>query len=245
MNRDEAKEILLLYRPGTADADDPAVAEAIAFARQDPDLAAWFKQHQAFQKAMRAKFREIETPGHLKLAVLTETKIIRPAVWWQRPAWLAAAAAIALLLGYLAFWQRPYIPDHFVDFRNMMVGKAEGLYEMDWQTSDMEQLRRRFAEKGAPADYRLPPGLQKAQLLGGVKLSWRTHPVSMVCLRTPDKTNVWVFVTDRSALKDPPPAQRKLEKVDRLKTASWTEGDRIYVVAAPDESGFEGRIFLR
>ena len=243
MNSDEAKQILLLYRPGTADADDPAVAEAISFAHQDPDLAAWFKQHQAFQKAMRAKFREIEAPAHLKLAVIAENKVIRPAVWRQPPAWLAAAAAIALLLGYLAFWQRPYIPDHFVDFRNMMVGKAEGLYDMDWQTSDMNELRHRFAQKGAPADYHLPPGLQKAQLLGGVKLSWRTHPVSMVCLRTLDSTNVWMFVTERSALKDPPPARRKYEKVDQLLTASWTEGDRVYVLAAPNERGFDGKYF--
>lgn len=243
MNRNEAEEILLLYRPGTADADDPVVAEAISFARQDPDLAAWFKQHQAFQKAMRAKFREIEAPAHLKLAVLRESKIIRPAVWWQRPAWLAAAAAIALLAGYLAFWQRPYIPDHFADFRKMMVAKAEGLYGMDWETHDMEQLRKLLAEKGAPADYHLPQKLQNALLLGGVKLSWRAHPVSMVCMRTADNTNVWLFITERSALKDAPVGKRKFEKVDQLLTASWTDGERIYVLAAPYERGFEGKYF--
>ena len=34
MNRDEAKNILLLYRPGTADAEDPQIAEALALAEQ-------------------------------------------------------------------------------------------------------------------------------------------------------------------------------------------------------------------
>ncbi len=38
MNRDEAKTILLRYRPGTADADDPEIATALALARQDPEL---------------------------------------------------------------------------------------------------------------------------------------------------------------------------------------------------------------
>ena len=33
MNRDEAKTILLLYRPGTADADDPEFAAALALAK--------------------------------------------------------------------------------------------------------------------------------------------------------------------------------------------------------------------
>jgi hypothetical protein len=209
----------------------------------DPDLAAWFKQHQAFQKAMRAKFREIEAPAHVKMAVLAESKIIRPAIWWQRPASLAAAATIALLLCYLAFWQRPYIPDRFADLRKMMVAKAEGLYGMDWETSDMEQLRKRFTEKGAPADYHVPEKLQNARLLGGVKLSWRTHPVSMVCMRTADNTNVWLFVTDRSAMKDAPVGKRQYQKVDQLFTASWTDGERTYVLAAPDERGFEGKYF--
>ena len=243
MNSDEAKQILLLYRPGTADAEDPSVAEAITLARQDPELTAWFEQHQAFQKAMRVKFRQIKAPEHLKLELLAGTKIIRPTVWWQRPAWLAAAAAIALLIGYLAFRQRPYIPDHFVDFRNMVVAKAEGQYGMDFETSDMEQLRNHFAAKGAPADYHLPQGLQKAQLLGGVKLSWRTHPVSMICMRTSDSTNVWLFVTERGALKDAPFGKRKFDKVDQLFTAGWVEGERIYVLAAPDERGFEGKYF--
>ena len=40
MNRDEAKIILLLYRPGTADAGDPEVAEALTLAKNDPELTA-------------------------------------------------------------------------------------------------------------------------------------------------------------------------------------------------------------
>ena len=35
MNRDEAKTILLLYRPGTADAGDPEISAALALAKQD------------------------------------------------------------------------------------------------------------------------------------------------------------------------------------------------------------------
>ena len=60
MTRGAVKEILLLYRPGTADAEDPQVAEAIEFAKRDPELGRWFEQHQVFQAAMRAKFRQIE-----------------------------------------------------------------------------------------------------------------------------------------------------------------------------------------
>ena len=59
MTLGEAKEILLLYRPGTADAEDTQVVEAVELARQNPEMARWFEQHCAFQNAMRAKLRQI------------------------------------------------------------------------------------------------------------------------------------------------------------------------------------------
>jgi hypothetical protein len=68
----EAREILVLYRPGTADAADPQMAEALALARQEPELGRWFEQHRAFQKAMRAGFRQIEVPAHLKASLLIQ-----------------------------------------------------------------------------------------------------------------------------------------------------------------------------
>jgi len=242
VNHHEAKKILLLYRPGTADSLEPAVEEAIDLARQDTELSAWFEQHQAFQQAMRTKLRQIEAPEHLKAAVLAETKIIRPTIWRQTPVWLAVAAAIALLVGYIGFWQRSKVPDHFADYRKMMVAKAEGQYGMQWETSDMDQLRKHFAEQGAPADYRLPQGLEKSQLLGGVKLSWRTHPVAMICFQHTDKTPVWLFVMDKAAVKNAPPGT-EVNKVDRFQTVSWTGGNRVYILTGPDERGFGTKYF--
>ena len=68
MNSSEAREILLLYRPGTGDAADPQMAEALERARQDPELGRWFENHRTFQKAMRAGFQQIEVPAHLNHA---------------------------------------------------------------------------------------------------------------------------------------------------------------------------------
>ena len=72
MNSSEAREILLLYRPGTADAAEPQMAEALEMARQNSELGHWFEQHRAFQKAMRAGFQQIEVPAHLKISLLTQ-----------------------------------------------------------------------------------------------------------------------------------------------------------------------------
>ena len=57
MNSREAKEILLLYRPRTADANDPEFSEALALAKKDPELATWFEQHCTLQTAVMTGWR--------------------------------------------------------------------------------------------------------------------------------------------------------------------------------------------
>ena len=42
MNRDEAKNILLLYRTD-ADLADPQIVAAISFLKSDPELREWFE----------------------------------------------------------------------------------------------------------------------------------------------------------------------------------------------------------
>ena len=240
MTRDQAREILLLYRPGTADAEEPEVIQAMAVARGDPELARWFEQHAAFQSAMRAGFRQIPVPEYRKRELLAGRKIIRPVAWWQTPVWLAAAAAVLMLVAGLAvFWLRPGVPDRFADFQAMMVSKAlNPAYAMDWTTNSMPALRQSLAHRGAPADYAVPRGLAGLPLTGGAALTWRTNPVSMVCFDRGDKQMVFLFVMNRSALKDPPPEKPLVGRVDALMTVSWVSGDKAYLLAGPEEANF-------
>jgi hypothetical protein len=236
MTPSQAKEILLLYRPGTADAEDPQIVAAIDLARQDPELARWFAQHCAFQDAMRAKLRQMEVPMHLKAALLAQQKIVRPPIWRQRPVWLAAAAV--LLLGLAGLWLRPANPDRFANFQARMVSTALREYRMDLVTHDMRQLRQFIAGKGAPAEYRLTKGLERLPLTGGGCLQWRNHPVAMVCFNRGDDQMLFLFVMKRSDLKDPPAETPQLAKVTTLQTVSWTQGDYTYFLAGPEEPQF-------
>ncbi len=77
MRRALAKQILLLYRPGSADGQDPQVARALDLASHDPELSRWFDQHCAFQQRVRAKLRQIKAPKHLKEALLARPKVVR------------------------------------------------------------------------------------------------------------------------------------------------------------------------
>jgi uncharacterized membrane protein YbaN (DUF454 family) len=238
MTLGQAKEILLLYRPGTADAEDPQIVAAVELARRDPGLARWFERHCAFQEAMRAKLRQIEVPAHLKAALLAQQNIIRPPIWWQRPVWLAAAAAVVLFLGLAAIWLKPANPDGFANFQARMVSTALREYRMDLVTNDMRQLRQFIAGKGAPSEYQLTKGLETLQLTGGGCLQWRSHPVAMVCFNRGDDQMLFLFVMKRSALKDPPAETPQVSKVTELQTVSWTRGEYTYVLAGPEEPQF-------
>lgn len=238
MTTTQAKDILLLYRPGTADAEDPQVVAAIALARRDPELARWFEQHCAFQNALRTKLRQIEVPAHLKAALLAQQNIVRPPIWWQRPAWLSAAAAVVLFLGVAAIWLKPANPNRFANFQARMVSTAVREYRMDLVTNDMRQLRQFIAGRGAPSGYQLTKGLEKLQLTGGGCLQWRSHPVAMVCFNRGDDQMLFLFVMKRSALKDPPSETPEVSKVTELQTVSWTQGEYTYVLAGPEEPQF-------
>ena len=73
MNLNEAKTILLLYRPGTTDAEDPQIAEALALAKQSPELARWLAEQTARQTQLRGQFQQIPVPAGLQAQILAET----------------------------------------------------------------------------------------------------------------------------------------------------------------------------
>ena len=102
MKKDEAKFLLRAYRPQGADAQDPAFAEALAAARNDPELAAWLAAEEAFDATLAGKLREITPPAGLEEAIIAGIRASEPAARPLRkisPLWfgLSMAAGIALV----------------------------------------------------------------------------------------------------------------------------------------------------
>lgn len=239
MNRRGAQQILLLYRPGTSDGTDPEVAEALAALESDAELRRWFDAHCAFQQALQRKFRQLPVPDDLKQRILAGRRIIPLRVERRRVGIWAAAAALVLLLGVMAVWlSSPRPPDRFEDFRVRMVRTALREYRLDVVTNDMAAVRQFMAQGGAPADYVVPDGLGRVPLAGGGLLKWRGHPVSMVCFDRGNRQMLYLFVLDRAAVKNAPPSVPQVAKVNKLVTASWSRGNRAYVLAGPDEPDF-------
>ena len=70
MNRDQAKQLLLAYRPDSTDADDPEIAAALAFTDGDPELKCWLEVQQKTQAQHRTVLAEIEVPRNLRDEIL-------------------------------------------------------------------------------------------------------------------------------------------------------------------------------
>jgi len=228
------------------DADDPQIAEALALAGQDPELAQWLEQHCARQNEVRQKFRRITAPAGLLEQIVSEQRARETIIYWRQGAMLLAAAAMVAILIGLPFWLRPHVNDgaSFATYATQMAATALRGYGMDVITNDPGQIRNYLAQNHAPADYVLPASLQKAAVAGCAIENWQGKTISMLCFRTGQplaggqQSDLWLFVTDQASVADAPAgATPQFTQISRLATASWNQNGKIYMLGTTaDES---------
>ncbi len=162
----------------------------------------------------------------------------------------AAAAALAAVVILLIVLSSSWLPHRQIEdntlavYRNQMVGVALRGYGMDLTTNDPAPIRAYLAQRQAPSDFVLPAALQKATVTGCAVEGWQNGKVSMICFRTgrplpPNQSSdLWLFVVDRSSLKDAPEIGRpQFTTVNQLITAVWAQGDKVYLLGTEgDES---------
>jgi len=221
-----------MYRPGVDDANDPLVAEALAQSRREPELARWLEQQQGIDAVLGRKFKQIPVPEGLEQEILAERKIVRPAIWWQRPVLLVAAAATVVLAAVAGYWWRQPEAQNFASYRQTMSHLVSGDYKMMLETNNLNAVRQFLAANHSPADYVLTAEMQKLPAEGCALINWHGRPVSLVCLDRGADNDLFLFIVNRSALPDPPadPTPR-FARVGQMTTASWTIGDTSYVLA--------------
>jgi len=235
----EAKAVLMLYRPGMAEAEDPQMAEALALARKHPELAGWLEAHGTAQEVLAAKFKTIAPPPGLKEQIISEHEASRRAVA-KRPALLVAAIAVLLLAGTTAILWMPWHtrpPEKTLAlYRNDMASIALRVYAMELMTNEPGPVHDYLTKSSAP-DFTLSAPLQKAALAGCAVETWQGAKVSLVCFRTGKPlppgaaSDLWLFVVDRASLKDAPgTAAPEFAKINKLITATWTQGDKVYLL---------------
>ena len=178
MNQHEAKFLLRAFRPDGQDARDPVFTEALAQAESDPKLKAWFDREASFDRTMRAKLREVQPPAGLREAILAGSRASRQRrSWWQNPAWLAVAAAIAIAFT-VALKLHPSGPSaqEFAEFALHDLADSGATHK-----GEQPELQARFANATLPLPGHTKVDADEMRRLGCRTVSFAGHEVFEIC----------------------------------------------------------------
>jgi hypothetical protein len=238
MDRDQAKEILLGYQPGSDDGVDARVAEALRLVESDPELALWFEQQQQADAMIRKGLREMPVPSDLKDRILGERNVVRVDFGWRKPLLVAAAAAVIVLgvAGYLTYWRTSKYG--LSAYRTAMVQYVTGAYPMVADAKTFDELRQVLAQKGWPTDFTVPDSLRDVTVIGGGALQWNGRKVDLACMRE-GRRRLWLFVVDNAALPNPPATKTpRVQAVDAVPAAVWSQDGKTYLFAAQGDEAY-------
>jgi hypothetical protein len=236
MTNNEAKFVLSAYRPNGVDASNPAMADALKQVKSDPTLNAWFVREQAHDAAIATKLREITPPAGLREAIVAGVRAGESNRGGNRsrsyrPVWLAIAAAVAVLLGSVTWWQVSSVKGRTLDeFAVNFVARG---FLLSKRSADLGELKGWLAERRGPLPAELPAEFNRLRALGCKSLNFQNHDVSLVCFERGGK-EFHVFVARRDDFPAFPvrltpeigEAQRKLV------TAKWSDANNHYVVVS-------------
>jgi hypothetical protein len=240
MDNREAKFILNAYRPGGQDASDRRFTEALEQARRDPTLERWFSESIAFDTAMTEKLCGIEVPPDLCENILVGARVSRPLrspfIKWA----LAAALVLSAALGSL-IWNSAR-PAHLTGWQNESLKVVSSLVRnessFDAQSHNPGRLLAWLDSNDAPAAEKLPPNLEKLESLGCKRFSWNGVPVSVICFLRPDGGLIHLVTVNASPSIDRTfNREAKLIQQGEWATATWREGDRVYMLALEGSPG--------
>lgn len=240
MDSQQAKEILLSYRPGVDDAKNPAIVAALHQLEQDPELANWFQQVQETDQAIRHRLREMPVPLDLKQRILAEQKIARPDFGWQRRIRIIAVAAAIILVGVLSTWMFFRSSRNGLNaYRADMVRYVSTSYNDRFiKATSFDELRQVLAARQWPTDFVVPDQLQSVTVVGGGAVEWKGHKVALACMKE-GRHGLWLFVIEKSALSDAPRTETpRVEPVDGTPTAAWSQGGNAYLFTVQGDEAF-------
>lgn len=246
MNRDEAMLILQSCRPGGQDAADPQFAGALALAKEDAELAAWFAEQQKFDAQISREIKSLSAPPDLKAKILAqENPQIQKTVelpapdWWRNlfsiksPTAWAMAAMILMTLSLAIFWIHSENRKHFADYSAQMVNAAvNDTNHVDIENSDMKRVVAWLAEHHGESRFTLPVALNgNSGLMGCRVLDWHGQKVSMLCYGLNGPGHVDLFVTEADVFPDAPPVDRpQFASSGGMPTVSWSHDGKVYLM---------------
>ena len=201
-------------------------------AKEDTELRSFLEWQNEFHVKIRQSLRQIQPPVGLKTRILARRTPAVKIIWWKRPELMALAAAVAILIGSLAFWLPSPGSNSFADYHARMAKTALREYRMNMVSSDPSQIRSFLAGHGHPADYEIPEKISKLSGAGCALLRWNDHPVSLVCLRQPNQDLLWLFVAKADVFKKQATVSKpEFRQTGKLASVTWTARGLTYILA--------------
>jgi hypothetical protein len=237
MDNREAKFILNAYRPGGQDANDPRFAEALQQVRRDPILQHWFDESVAFDAAMTEKLFASPVPNDLRESILTGVKVSRAPHWknrWRKWA-IAAALVLSATLG-VVIWHNtrsaPVAGWQLQALDGILSSIARNESHFDVISSNPADLVKWLRANQAPTGESLPDNLDKLPSIGCKTIFWHGKPVSLICFTLPEGRAIHLVMTNVSTESDRAiKHEAKVIQQGHWATATWREGDMIYMLA--------------
>ncbi len=208
MTSEEARVVLSAYPPTRSEEDaDEVFVEALEQMRRDPELAQWFEQSRAFDRALTTKIKEIKPPDNLEAAILAQMPA-KPGLRRRQPSrWLALAAALVfggvILLSQFLFNPGRSAFGQFQAETLAMLG-AEPMPRLDLHTTDLGKTQRFLDERGAPRLAAVPTSLRAMSTAGCRVFQWRDQTASLTCFQLPDGTLLHLVVIEANVFGEEP-----------------------------------------
>lgn len=237
MNNDEAKFILRAYRPSGRDAGDATFSAALAQARHDPMLSAWFEREQKHDMTVAAKLRELAPPPGLREAILAGGRVSRPTAAPRHrhwPTWLALAAGLAVVLTLAGVWQGRRAEAAQVRYAEFAVQDTARGGHHDADNPVVHGLLASLADGAIRLPGSLPLDVEKLKANGCRTVKFDGREVMEVCFA---RDGVWyhLYVLPRSALPSPlPGTEPTLLAMNGSAVAVWSDGRHDFAVVSPD-----------
>ena len=236
MNNAEAKFILQGYRPNGSDAGDATFCAAVEQTKTDPALGEWFAKQQAFDAAISDKFNQVMPPADLRAAILAGGRVTTAGLtsrsWWNRPAWMAAAAAVAVIFATsLSLWPRQAEAFDEFAYQDAGLGAIHGHGDRGKTTNALQWA---LSQPGMKLGNKLPAEFADLKSGGCRTINYRGHQVLEVCF---NRNGAWFHcyiarVTDFPNLALS--AKPVLEDKGAGCVASWSDSQNLIVVVSRD-----------
>jgi hypothetical protein len=237
MDNQEAKFLLGAYRPGGQDANDPRFADALEQVRRDPILQHWFEESVAFDAAITEKLSATWVPSDLRESILTGAKVTHaPHLKHRWRKWaIAAAVVLSATLGAL-IWHNtrpaPVAGWQLQALDAILSSIARNESHFDAISRNPADLVKWLRANRAPTGEGLPDNLDKLASIGCKTIFWHGKPVSLICFTLPDGRAIHLVIANASADSDRAIKHKaKAIQQGHWATATWREGDMIYMLA--------------